>query len=167
MLAGVLSDIHDNLSALGAALDVFRARQIDTLLFLGDFCSPIPARELNAYPGTVHCVFGNGDGDRFAIRGISATKGAALVLHGEWAEIEVGGRRVAMTHYPLYGRALARTGDYDAVFSGHTHERREERFGRTLWVNPGEVLGWKGPPSVAIWDTAAEAVEFVTLGAGS
>ena len=36
-------------------------------------------------------------------------EGAALVLHGEWAEIEIAGRRVAMTHYPLYGQALART----------------------------------------------------------
>jgi putative phosphoesterase len=163
MLVGVLSDIHDNLPNLAAAALAFRDRGIESLLFLGDFCSPIPARELAAYPGTVHCVFGNGDGDRFAIRGIAAGEGSALSLHGEWAELELGGRRVALTHYPLYARALARTGDYDAVFSGHTHERHEERFGGTLWVNPGEVLGWKGAPSVAVWDASANSVEFLAL----
>lgn len=162
MLVGVLSDIHDNLGNLEAALEVFRGRDIETLLFLGDFCSPIPSRVLGAYSGVVHCVFGNGDGDRFAIRG-AADADSALRLHGEWAELELGGRALAMTHYPFYARALARTGDYDAVFSGHTHERHVEPIGDTLWANPGEVLGWKGSASVAIWDTESNDFEFVEL----
>ena len=163
MHVGVLSDIHDNLTNLETALGAFRERALDTLLFLGDFCSPIPSRILGAYPGAVHCVFGNGDGDRFAIRGFAESGHVTLLLHGEWAELELGGRRVALTHYPLYASALARTGDYEAVFSGHTHQRHEERFGETLWVNPGEVLGWKGAPSVAVWATEENTVEFVDL----
>lgn len=163
MLAGVLSDIHDNLSSLHRALEELRRREVGTILFLGDFCSPIPARALAAYGGQVHCVFGNGDGDRFAIRGIAPPDGGAFVLHGEWAELELDGRSVALTHYPFYARALARTGDYAAVFNGHTHERREERVGGTLWVNPGEILGWKGRPSFALWETGRNVVEFVDL----
>lgn len=163
MHVGVLSDIHDNLANLDAALELFRERGVDTLLFLGDFCSPIPARRLAGFEGVVHCVFGNGDGDRFAMREIATAEGSALHLHGEWAELQFAGRSVALTHYPLYARALARTGDYDAVFSGHTHERHEERYGRSLWLNPGEVMGWKGPGSVAIWDSEANTAEFLTL----
>ncbi len=163
MLAGVLSDIHDNLPNLERALAELRRRDVHTLLFLGDFCSPIPARALAAYGGTVHCVFGNGDGDRFAIRAIDAPPGGAFILHGEWAEIDVDGRAVALTHYPFYARALARTGDYAAVFSGHTHERHEQRIGGSLWVNPGEILGWKGAPSCAVWDTVDNTVAFVEL----
>ena len=162
MLVGVLSDIHDRLDHLERALRLFESREVGTLFFLGDFCSPIPSRILAQYPGTVHAVFGNGDGDRFAIADVAA-RSDALVLHGEWAELEVDGHRVALTHYPIYGQALARTGDYDAVFSGHTHERHEQAFGRTLWVNPGEVLGWKGAPSCAIWHSRANRVEFVQL----
>ncbi len=60
-------------------------------------------------------------------------------------------------------RALACTGGYEAVFRGHTHERMEERVGGTLLVNPGEVLGWKGPATVALHDTATGEVEFVAL----
>lgn len=163
MQVGVLSDIHDALAHLQEALSRFRDRGVGTLFFLGDFCSPIPARVLSGYAGTVHCVFGNGDGDRWAIAGVAAAPGSGLVLHGEWAELEVDGRAAALTHYPFYARALARTGDYDAVFSGHTHERHEERVGATLWVNPGEVLGWKGRPSCALWDTAPNRVEFLDL----
>lgn len=160
---GVLSDIHDNLTKLERALAIFRERSIGTLFFLGDFCSPIPSRVLGGYPGTVHCVFGNGDGDRFAVQAAASTGKSALVLHGEWAEVEVGGRRAALTHYPFYARALARTGDYDAVFHGHTHQPTEERIGNTLLVNPGEVMGWQGAPSVAVWDTETNTVTFVDL----
>lgn len=154
MLVGVLSDIHDQLPNLERALELLSREGIDTALFCGDFCSPIPARALGGWKGTVHCVFGNGDGDRFRILE-SARDGSApaLRLHGEHAELELAGRRVALTHFPLYGRALARTGDYDAVFSGHTHEAHEERLGDALWVNPGEILGWRGAPTLYLWDT--------------
>jgi putative phosphoesterase len=163
MQIGVLSDIHDALTHLDYALDALRAREIGMLFFLGDFCSPIPARVLGAYPGTIHCVFGNGDGDRFAIAEVAAQPGSSLVLHGEWAEVDVDGSRAALTHYPFYARALARTGDYHAVFHGHTHERAEERVGDTLLVNPGEILGWKGPATCAVWDTETRLIEFLEV----
>lgn len=161
MTVGVFSDVHDNLPALERVLARFRSEGADTLLFCGDFCSPIPARTMGTYDGVVHCVFGNGDGDRYRILAASGEEARALRLHGEHAELDVAGRRIALTHFPLYGRALARTGDYDAVFSGHTHERHEERLGDCLWVNPGEVLGWKGPSTAYLWDTEGNRGRFV------
>ncbi len=164
MLIGVFSDVHDNLVGVDRAFAEFTKRDINTLIFCGDFCSPIPARRIGAWAGDVHCVFGNGDGDRFTIQRLANTEFANLKLHGEHAEIELSGRKIAVTHYPLYGKALARTGDYAAVFSGHTHSVHEERIGDTLWLNPGEVLGWKGVPTCAVYDTATNAAEIVLLG---
>ncbi|MDX1568317.1 MAG: metallophosphoesterase [Longimicrobiales bacterium] len=167
MQVGVLSDIHDHLENLERALELFSKEGVDTLCFCGDFCSPIPARVLGGYDGVVHCVFGNGDGDRFRmLQAEESGEAGALRLHGEHAELEIGGRRVALTHFPLYGQALARTGDYDAVFSGHTHEAGEERFpdaGECLWVNPGEILGWKGAPTAYLWDTEGNEGRFLEV----
>jgi putative phosphoesterase len=164
MLIGVFSDVHDNLENLRRALALFNERGVAALIFCGDFCSPIPSREMGGgFAGDIHVVFGNGDGDRFAISNVAKTQFPNLKLHGEHAELELGGRKIAVTHYPFYAKALARTGDYDAVFSGHTHQRHEERFGDCLWVNPGEVLGWQGPPTCAIYNTATNAVESITI----
>lgn len=44
MLTGVFSDVHDNLEKLKKALAIYEERGISTLIFCGDFCSPIPAR---------------------------------------------------------------------------------------------------------------------------
>ncbi len=82
------------------------------------------------------------------------------------ALLEFDGVKIAVTHYPLYAQALARTGDYQAVFSGHTHQLHEERFGACLWVNPGEVLGWQGNPTCAIYDTATNSAEIISLKEG-
>lgn len=164
MLIGVFSDVHDNLDNLGKALAIFNEREVANLVFCGDFCSPIPARVMGAeFRGDIHCVFGNGDGDRFAMANIAGTQYPHLKLHGEYAELEFEGVKIAVTHYPFYARALARTGDYQAVFSGHTHEQHEERIGGCLWLNPGEILGWKGRASCALYDTATHSTEIITI----
>lgn len=164
MRVGVFSDVHDNLENLRRALALFTARGAQVLIYCGDFCSPIPSRIMGGgFAGDIHVVFGNGDGDRFAIANVAKTQYPNLKLHGEYAELELGGRKIAVTHYPLYAQALARTGDYDAVFSGHTHQQHEERFGSCLWLNPGEVLGWQGPPTCAIYDTATNSAEIVPV----
>jgi len=164
MLVGVFSDVHDNLDNLSWALMLFKEHGVETLIYCGDFCSPIPARAMGGgFAGDIHVVFGNGDGDRFAIATAAHTQFPNLKLHGEYAELELGGRKIAVTHYPFYARALARTGDYNAVFSGHTHQRHEERLGDCLWLNPGEILGWQGPATCAIYNTATNSAEIITL----
>ena len=164
MLIGVFSDIHDNLGNLHKAMKIFNDRNVETLIFCGDFCSPIPSRVMAAeFSGDIHVVFGNGDGDRFTISSIAKNQFPNLKLHGEHAELELGGAKIAVTHYPLYAQALARTGDYQAVFSGHTHTQTEERIGDCLWLNPGEVLGWQGSPSCAIYNTVSNTAEVILL----
>lgn len=163
MLIGILSDIHDNVANLKSAQQLFSSRGIDTLIFCGDFCSPIPVREMAGFKGVVHCVFGNGDGDRHTMAKIAASTSQNVILHGEWAELTILESAVAVTHYPFYARALARTGDYQAVFSGHTHEIHEERIGGCLWLNPGEIMGWKGPATCAVYDVRSNTSEILTL----
>ena len=163
MLIGILSDIHDLLQNLEKALTVFQERKITTLIFCGDFCSPIPARVLGKYAGDVHCVFGNGDGDRFHIAEFAHGDFPSLKLHGEYADLQLGGVKIAVTHYPFYARALAETGRYQAVFSGHTHVQSEERIGDCLWLNPGEIMGWQGKATCAVYDTATNTSEIIVL----
>jgi len=163
MLLGIFSDVHDQLQNLQRALGVFKQRGAATLIFCGDFCSPIPARVMGAFAGEIHCVFGNGDGDRFQIARIAHHDHPNLKLHGEHAELEFEGHKFAVTHYPFYAKALASTGQYRAVFSGHTHVLSEERIGACLWLNPGEVMGWKGRPTCALYDTHTNAAEIIDL----
>jgi predicted phosphodiesterase len=65
-----------------------------------------------------------------------------------------------MIHYPHLARAMALTGDYDAVFCGHSHEALIEeveniRGGRTWLVNPGTIAGFGEPRSFVLGDLDA------------
>lgn len=163
MKIGVFTDVHDNLKNLNYTLEYFERLSIGDIIFCGDFCSPIPAKRMGNFKGNIHCVFGNGDGDRFKILEFSLTQFNNLKVYGEHAEIELGQRKIAVTHYPLYATALARTGDYNAVFSGHTHSIQTEVFGDCLWLNPGDVLGLNGTATFAVYDTDTNKAEIIEI----
>lgn len=159
MKIAVLSDIHDRLDHLGLALREAAACGAERLFFLGDFCAPFSlAAMAEGFSGPVDAVFGNNDGDQFLLCQVAA-RFPRVTLHAPLAEIEAGGRRVALQHYPEIARRLAESGAYDAVFSGHDHQRYAHRLGNTLWANPGEIMGRFGVVSFGLWDPADNSFE--------
>ena len=163
MKVAVLSDIHDNIWNLEKVLQDLRDRRAGALLFLGDFCAPFTLAQIaEGFTGPIHAVFGNNDGDPYLLTTIAGGFDH-VSLHGHMAEIQIGGRRIALNHYPDVSRRLAESGAYDAVFSGHNHERQIETVGETLWANPGEVMGRFGICSYGIYETSTNAFEHVIV----
>jgi hypothetical protein len=162
MRLAVMSDSHDNLWKLEAAAPTIASAE--AVLHCGDLCSPFLVRRLGEIAGDrpVHIVWGNNDGDTYLI-GKVAAEFPAISLHGELAEIVVGGLRTAVNHYPRIARGLALSGEYDLVCYGHDHLRAEERIGDCLLLNPGELLGMKGVSSLAVVDTTRRRIEWVEL----
>lgn len=165
MVFGVLSDIHDNLSNLARALEMMQERQVTELVFCGDFCAPFAAKKLAESGLPVHAVFGNNDGDRFAI--LKVTAGFEnFKLHGEYIGdtdnlLVLDGVRIGVTHYPFYSRPMAKTGWYDCVFYGHNHKADKQKYGNCLLLNPGEIAGVFGQPSFAVYNTELKSSEIV------
>lgn len=155
MTIAIMSDVHDNIWNLEQALLQLQEYSAETLLFLGDFCAPFSLAQIaEGFSGPVHAVFGNNDGDPFLL-GKIASQYSHVTLHGQFAELDLAGKRVAINHYPEISRSLALSDQYDAVFSGHDHKRYQEQFRRTLWANPGEIMGRYGSPSFGIYDSQA------------
>lgn len=160
MRIAVLSDIHDNIWKLETLLANLEA---DSLIFCGDFCAPFTLAQIaEGFAGPIHAVFGNNDGDQFLLARV-AGRFPHVTLHGEFAELTLDGCRVAVTHYPEIGRALAQGGVYDLVCHGHSHERVVQQEGKTVRVNPGEVMGRFGLSTYAIFDTDAGHVEILEV----
>lgn len=164
MRIGVFSDVHDNLHALRATLEQLKAEGIDTALFCGDFCSPIPARIMGESKMKIHAVFGNTD-DRPKITMFADKEFPDLKVYqdSDRSEVVLAEKKIAFYHFPWLADALARTGDYQAVFYGHTHQPKEEMHGNTLFLNPGELMGWKGDPTYAVYDLNTNAADIRTL----
>lgn len=174
MKLAILSDVHDNIWNLRAALGALG--EADALLYCGDLCSPFVVGLLaEGFAGRpIHVVFGNNDGDLFRIAQNAARQGD-MTLHGELFQGEFDGKRVLMNHYPDIALAIAAAGQHDLVCYGHNHRFAIERQGRTLTVNPGALLGYDPggkrdiPATFVVYDTADDsttAFQVVADGAG-
>ncbi len=167
MKIGILSDVHDQILNLKKGLEIFIEQEVEQLIFCGDFCSPFSAKELALFPGKIHAVYGNNDGDRHLISSIAASH-QNFTIYGEYGGDEknlivLDGVRIAITHYPFYAEALARTGWFDAVFNGHTHLYKKQKFSGTLLLNPGEVAGIFNEPTIAVYNTSNRSSEMISI----
>jgi len=163
MKIAVLSDIHDHLDHLQSVLAAVAEEKAKRLFFLGDFCAPFTLTAIaEGFTEPVDCVFGNNDGDPLHICQIAANH-PHVTLHGQLAELKAGGRKIALNHYPDIARRLAESSAYDAVFSGHDHKRYIHQTGRTLWANPGEIMGRYGVVSFGIYDTGDNSFRHVIV----
>ena len=161
MRIAVLSDIHDNIWQLEKVLA--QVSGADALIFCGDFCAPFTLTQIaQGFTWQVHVVWGNNDGDKWLLTR-NANAAGNVSLYGELAELELGGRKIAVNHYPHIARSLAESGKYDAVFYGHDHKRHTEQVGSTLLLNPGEVMGRFGQSTFAWYDTETGTGEIVEV----
>ena len=167
MEIAILSDIHDNLKNLRKALEIIKDRNIQRMIFCGDFCSPFVIKELGDSGLEIDAIFGNNDGDRFNIQR-NAQKYPNIKLHGEYFGDEnniqiIDGVKFGATHYHFYAHTMIKTGWYDVVCFGHSHKQHKQKFGNALLINPGEVAGNFSEPSFVIYETQYRSSEFIAL----
>jgi hypothetical protein len=155
MKIAVISDTHDNLKNLTAALAGIAAEGCGMLIHCGDLASPFMIHTLAEFSGEVHTVFGNVEGDQFTIKKM-ADGYRNITLHGEAGFLEIEGDEVAFTHRPVFARGFASTGRYKFVFYGHTHRNDREKVNGTWMVNPGDLIGLHEEPGWLEVDTAKE-----------
>ncbi|MCD6289369.1 MAG: metallophosphoesterase family protein [Anaerolineae bacterium] len=167
MRIAVISDIHDNIWNLEKALRGISRASAEALICCGDLCAPFSLKQIaDGFDGPVHVVFGNNDGDPLLLSRIAGQYDGRVVLYGIYAELTLGGRQIAVIHYPEPARRIAQAGVFDLVLYGHDHRRNSERIGRTLLANPGEVMGRLGTPTFGLYDTEAGTFEHVEFAAG-
>lgn len=149
MIIGVISDTHDNLALLRAALRRIADEGAGLVLHAGDIVSPFMAVPFKETGLRVIGVFGNNDGDKLYLRERFSEVGE---LHFGPYELVIDGRKVLLMHEPRALEALVSSGEYDLVIYGHTHQV-DHRPGKPLVLNPGEGGGWlSGEPTFALVD---------------
>jgi len=159
MRIGIVSDTHDDLAAVEAAVALFEREGVDVVVHCGDFVAPFSVTPFDV--GTVpdaddgrdagggsdagfefYAVRGNNDGEWT----VESTVDAFGTYLGEAGTLSFGDGSeagddvsVAVTHgtSAVVVDALVDCGDYDYVFHGHTHAHGVEERDGTVRVNPG------------------------------
>lgn len=163
MMIGLMSDTHDRLDAIAAAVDFFNRQGVSNVLHAGDLVSPLAVPLFSRLKARLHYVWGNNEGDREFVT--VRFREIGIVPMGDFAVVELAGKKIALlhgTHEPIV-ESLVRSGLFNVVVRGHNH-RAEIIEGRTLVVNPGEVCGYlSGRKTVAVLDLGKLHAEIVEL----
>lgn len=162
MRIAIISDTHDNIWKLDSAMP--QLVESDVVLHCGDLISPFMVTKLaqGMQGKPVHLVWGNNDGDKRLLT-LMAVQAGNVHPHGDFADLTLGGLKIAITHYPEIARAVAESGRYDLVCYGHDHTAHEEKVGRTLLLNPGEVMGLNGRSTMALFATKQQKVVWIDI----
>lgn len=146
---GVVSDTHGDVPGTQIAVHMLASLDVDLVVHCGDIGSPeIPP--LFA-PWPTHYVLGNVDVHSHELQ--AAIGEAGHTLHGRFAAVVAGRRRIAVLHSDDSQR-FRRTIDsrqWDLVCYGHTHQAKHHFEFQTLVLNPG-AIHCGSPPSVALVD---------------
>lgn len=134
MHLGIVSDTHDDLDAVEAAVTFFEREGVDAVVHCGDFVAPFSATPFDA-GFDFYAVRGNNDGE-WNLQPIVDGFGTYL---GEAGTLSLGGREVAVYHgtSDVLVDGLVDAGTHDYVLHGHTHAHGVEERGGTVRVNPG------------------------------
>jgi hypothetical protein len=162
-MIGLMSDSHDNLPAIRAAVEFFNSKNVSLVLHAGDIISPFTVNELSKLKCQMRCVYGNNDGERKILSEKLSSIGAEV---GEFMVLEHEGARICVYHgtQEEIVHALVESRRYDVVVRGHSHHPSVERRGETLLINPGECCGYlTGKKTVALLDASDHSAQIHEL----
>ena len=165
MRIAIISDIHDNFHNLSLAIKIIKNNSAELIICLGDLTSNGVARELSSCGILVKCIWGNNDGEKFAITKTSLSEGSKLIMSRTTYDfLKIDDRDIFITHFPYLVKHMAKSGDFDAIFFGHTHIKSEDNINNCLIVNPGEIAAYRDRvASFALYDTKNNNVEFIEI----
>jgi putative phosphoesterase len=162
---GIIADTHDRLRLIDEAVKKLNDKEVDLVLHAGDYIAPFAILRFKPLMAKLIGVFGNNDGDQILLRRRFEEIGAQIC--GRFAEINVEGLRIALTHGEEENllRAVINSNYYDVVIHGHTHKAEIYRVGKTLVINPGEACGYlSGRATIAILDVEKCEAEILEIG---
>jgi uncharacterized protein len=160
-MIGIISDSHDNLTAVRKAIRVFTDAGCGLVVHAGDFVAPFTATELRSLACPVKAVYGNCDGEKKGLAAAFAGLGeicAAPLIFDHF------GLKILVSHLSAPVPGFIRGKKCDVLIYGHTHKPEIRTENGILIINPGEAGGWvHGKSTVALLDPIALSAEIIGL----
>ena len=159
-MIGILSDTHDKVDAMRAAIAELRHAGSEFYIHCGDVGTERIVDLFAGLPGAL--IWGNNDWERASLDRYAKSVGVSS--YGDFADLILDGKRFAVVHGDDLGfqEKLLRDQQYDYLLHGHTHLRRDDRFGRTRIINPGALYRTR-EKSVAVLDTSKDLLKFFVV----
>lgn len=161
-MIGIISDTHDNVPAIIKAVEIFKEKNVELVLHLGDIIAPITIPYFKGL--NMKFIKGNNDGD------VDNLIPKINEINGEWlneiSELNVDDKKLfglCHGHNEEVLNEMINSERFDYVVTGHTHEKRDEKIGKTRVINPGTCYAGTKEHTIALLDLDEDKVEFIKI----
>ncbi|MBR9690877.1 metallophosphoesterase [Candidatus Woesearchaeota archaeon] len=156
-MIGIISDTHEQYESILKAVEIFKLKNVEFVVHCGDVISPGMLKHFEGL--NMKFVFGNCDGERKGLIETSRKYGWNEI--NDALEFEHKNKKFYVVHNPILADEAVQSEKYDYVFHGHTHEKRDEKIGKTRIINPGRLLN--PPRTIVILDVTNDSLEFIPI----
>ena len=168
MNIAIISDTHNNTHGVDWVISYLNQYQITTTFHAGDLVSQdILTQFINHYHGDFHFVFGNNQRQHDLMQSL-ANQAPNTTCHNFTMEMTFQDKSIYMNHYTDNSLIALKSGQYDLCIAGHTHRHQIKQNGNSLFLNPGNVVGFDGQDrnrvsSFSVMDITNLTVQQVTV----
>ena len=153
-MLGVISNSHGRVDAVAAAVDVFTASAVESIVHCGDVGGRHVLDVISRIGGTF--VWGDRDHDRTGLMRYGQNLG--LRCMGIMGELEFAAKKIVITHgddKKLLHKLLEEQ-QYDYLLCGHALTPEDHVIGRTRVLNPGPLFGAQAASALLLDPTNGE-----------
>ena len=167
MKIGILSDTHNHFRETRRALDLLVQHGSQHLVHCGDAGEEvidILTAIFLEHGIRSHVAIGNCDGTQD--RDVCFAPQPAGVERGLSPEFTLADKKciVLHGHHATQLEIVTSSGEFDYVFTGHTHKPMNRQVGRTHILNPGSPVRPRGgPPTVLMLDLDTGATSWIPV----
>jgi len=159
MRIGILSDTHDDMTAIKKAVTICNEENVCQVIHAGDITSPFTFELFNELRCRLTGIFGNNDGDRLLL---SEKSGGNLSPQPLF--LVLNGKKIVVVHEPDLVDSISDSGHFDLVIYGHTHRPEVRKVKGTLVVNPGKLARLhRGESTLSFLDLRGMEVRIISL----
>lgn len=156
----IISDTHNNFIRGEKVRDILKKEGINFIIHCGDIGEKDYLKKIFK-KFEVRAVLGNADDGYGTIEEYQELPN--IVVYKERGEEIINNKRISFNHYPEIAKKIAKTEKYDFVFYGHTHKPWEEKIGKTILLNPGNVSGILYNSTFAIYDFKIKEFKLIII----
>ncbi len=157
MKIAIMADTHNNWVNFEKAIKWVMQEKIKLILHCGDIASQEIINDADKlFVGEIKYVKGNADW------GLDLPEKLEVEVQRN-PSASSGQVKIAFVHFPEMAKKLAKSGNFDLVFYGHTHRPWDEKIIDCHMINPGELAGQFNKPTFAVYDTASNKLELKLL----
>lgn len=151
----IISDSHGNIANLKHVVGFGKKIGVKAIIHCGDWDNVESVETVLSFGIPLYTVLGNADID-FSIS--EKLKAKSEKFSEDFLELNLGGRKIGITHKPSDLKKYFENKKLDIIFCGHRHSKDESIVAGVKVVRPGAIIIGN---NFAIYETVNNRVEFV------